>query len=72
MTHPLANVLCYRYYAWTETNYDDEDIWAFVQRHNGYISIRNDCIDFYVPREYRVLFELAYSELVRQPELDYI
>lgn len=72
MTHPLARILCYRYYAWAEYSYDDEEIWAFVQRHGGYISIRNDCIDFYVPLEYRVLFELAYTDLVRQPELDYL
>jgi|LauGreDrversion4_2_1035121.scaffolds.fasta_scaffold1571238_1 hypothetical protein len=72
MTHPEATTLCYRYHAWADYDYDDESIWAFVQRHNGYISIRQDSIDYYVPRAYQCLFELAYPGLARQPGLDYI
>jgi hypothetical protein len=36
------------------------------------MSIRNDCIDYFLPVEYRCLFELAYPELTRQYNLDLI
>ena len=70
--HPLATILCYRYQAWA-CSYDSEDVWAFVQRHKGYISIgAAGTVDYYIPRDYCVFFEIAYPELCRQPELDYI
>ena len=71
MTHDLAHTLCYRYHAY-RVDYDEETVWAFVQRHGGYLSIRSDCIDFWIPRAYAVFFEIAYPELCRQPELDYL
>ncbi len=71
MQHPEVTILCYRYQAWAH-DYDEEEVWAFVQRHQGYISIRNDCIDYYIPIRYRCLFELAYPDLVRQYNLDLI
>ena len=70
-THPLATSICYRYQAWAH-DYDEEEVWAFVQRHGGYISVRQDCIDFFIPVQYRCLFELAYPDLSRQPGLDLI
>ena len=71
MQHPQITVACYRYQAWAH-DYDCEAVWRFVQRHGGYISIRNDSIDYFVPVEYRVLFELAYPDLIRQYNLDLI
>jgi hypothetical protein len=68
----MANLLCYRYHAWEDWDYDEEDIWAFVQRHGGNISIRADCIDFWIPRDYAVMFAMAFAELVRQPDMDII
>lgn len=71
LTNPMAHHLCYRYQAWAH-DWDVEAVWALVQGWGGFISIRNDCIDFWVPREQRLLFELAYPDLCRQPELDYV
>jgi hypothetical protein len=53
-------------------NYDEEVIWAFVQRHGGQLSIKGDCIDFWIPVEYQSMFALAWSELRRKSEFDYI
>ena len=69
-THPLATLLCYRYQAWAHS-YDEEAVWALVQSWGGHISIRADSIDFFVPRAQRLLFELAYPDLSRQPGLDW-
>ena len=52
--------------------YDEELIWELVQRHEGYLSIKSDCIDFFVPREYSVLLQIAFPLLIRKPELDYV
>jgi hypothetical protein len=71
MTHPEVTILCYRYQAWTH-DYDSESVWAFVHRHGGHMSIRCDCIDYFVPIQYRVLFELAFPDLTRQRNLDLI
>ena len=62
---------CYRYYAWT-TDLDEEAIWADVQRWRGHISIKGDCIDFFVPVDHITFFVLKYPELVRQHQLEYI
>lgn len=67
----LILLVCYRYYAW-DTDYDSEAVWQFVQRHGGHISVRPDSIDFYIPRRYQVMFELAYPDLVRQRSLDFL
>lgn len=64
-------LICYRFYAWAVDD-DVEDIWALVQRHHGEIALHRDCIDFYIPREYESLLVLAYSELVRRADLDYV
>lgn len=62
---------CYRYYAWT-TDLDEEVIWADVQRWGGSISIRGDCIDYFVPPEYITFFLIKYPELTRQMQLEYV
>jgi hypothetical protein len=62
---------CYRYYAW-EGQLDEELIWQDVQRWGGSLSIRADCIDFFVPAEYITFFILKYPELSRQAQLDYL
>ncbi len=71
MQDPLVTIVCYRYQAWT-SDLDCESVWAFVQRHGGYISIRRDCIDYIIPVRYQVLLALAYPELTRQSNLDLI
>ena len=71
MQHPEVTILCYRYQAWRH-DLDSESVWAFVQRHGGHMSIRRDCIDYFLPVAYQVLFELAYPELTRQYNLDLI
>ena len=62
---------CYRYYAWA-SSLDEEDIWSLVQSWGGHISIRNDCIDFFVPADYITFFVIKYPELTRQSQLDYL
>ena len=69
MQDPQATIVCYRYQAWT-SDLDCESVWHFVQRHGGHLSIRNDCIDYFIPVKYQVLFALAYPELTRQSNLD--
>jgi hypothetical protein len=62
---------CYRYYAW-DSDLDEEQIWADVQSWGGSLSIRADCIDFFVPESAAVFFLLKYPELTRQLQLEYI
>ena len=62
---------CYRYTPLDD--YDCEAIWAFVQRHQGHISIlAGGSINFYVPAEYLSIFVLAYPGLERVPSHDYV
>ena len=60
---------CYRYYT---GSYDEEIIWRDVQSWGGHISIRGDCIDYFVPARYVTFFLLKYPGLVRQPALEYV
>lgn len=71
MQNSEVTILCYRYQAWAH-DYDCEAVWAFVQRHGGYMTIRNDSIDYFLPVGYRVLFELAWPDLARQYNLDLV
>ena len=63
-------LLCFRLTSLMD--YDEEVIWAYVQRSGGYISIRNDCIDFWVPRHAVVLFLCAWPDLERRTMDDYV
>jgi len=67
-----VKLYCYRYYAFSEFAYDEEDIWADVQRWGGSLSIRSDCIDYFIPEKSIIFFLLKYPELTRQLQLEYI
>ena len=60
---------CYRL---STQSYDEELIWRDVQLWGGHLSIRGDCVDFWVPGQYISFFLLRYPELVRQPQLEYV
>lgn len=64
-------LLCFRLQAWS-VDYDEEAVWAFVQRHGGFLSIRQDSIDFWLHERYQVLMLLAWPDLDRIPALDYV
>ncbi len=72
MEHLPRRLYCYRYHCWCEVSYDEEVIWSDVQSWGGSISIRGDCIDFFVPAEYISFFILKYPELTRQTALEYV
>ena len=52
--------------------YDEEIVWAWVQSLGGHLSIRGDCIDYYVPADRISFFLLKYPDLSRQLHLDYL
>lgn len=52
--------------------YDEEAVWAMVQQYGGMLSIRCDCIDFWIPRQYESFLVLKYQLMRRKPELDYV
>jgi hypothetical protein len=66
----LTELRCYRLDY--RSNYDEELVWSLVQRHGGHISIRGDCVDFWIHRDFEELLVLAFPDLIRKPELDYI
>jgi hypothetical protein len=69
--HKLTpSLVCYRLDA--HMLLDEEAIWAWVQRHGGHLSIRGDCIDFWIPVEYESMFVCGWSQLRRKSEFDYI
>jgi len=61
---------CYRLDAWVA--YDEDAVWSLVQRHQGYLSIQGDCIDFWIPAQYQSLLVVCFPRLRRQPQLDYV
>lgn len=65
-----SRILCYR--LTSVIDYDEELVWALVQRHGGQLSIRGDCIDFWIDREWAPLLVLAFPRLERRPDLDYL
>ena len=52
--------------------YDEEMVWALVQRHGGHISIRQDCIDFWISPEWEIVLNMAFPDLERRRDLDYL
>ena len=66
------NWFCYRYHPFEELSYDEEAVWRDIQAWGGWMTIRGDCVDFFVPRQYISFFLLKYPELLRQPALDYV
>ena len=65
----MPALVCYRLAYRAE--YDEELVWALVQRHGGHISIRQDCIDFWIAPEWQELLILAFPDLERRPSQDY-
>lgn len=61
---------CYR--LTYRVNYDEEAIWSYVQGAGGHISIRQDCIDFWVSESARVFLVIRWPLLEAQPDRDYI
>ena len=47
-----------------------EQVWAYVQAHGGYMSIRCDCIDFWIASSYASFLLLIDSSLERMALLD--
>jgi hypothetical protein len=54
------------------SGYDEEMVWALIQRHGGILSIRQDCIDFWIAPEWEVVLNMAFPDLVRRADLDYL
>ncbi len=52
--------------------YDEEMVWALVQRHGGHLSIRGDYILFWLRPEWEVVLVLAFPDLRRVPAEDYL
>ena len=54
------------------SDYDEEMVWKLVQAHGGLISIRRTCIDFWLHESWEVVLNLAFPDLIRVTDLDYI
>lgn len=54
------------------SSYDEEMVWALVQRHGGMISIRVDSILFWIDPSWEVVLVMAFPDLERRVDLDYI
>jgi hypothetical protein len=67
---PETTVRCYR--LGYRHPYDQEQVWALVQRHGGHLSIKQDCIDFWIPAEWEVVLVMAFPLLDRRGDLDLI
>lgn len=67
---PKPVLFCYRLSA--RSSLDEEVIWQYVQRSGGHISIRQDCIDFWVTAAAELFLVCAWPELERRADLDYI
>ena len=63
-------IKCYRLEA--RCPYDEEMVWKLVQAHGGLISIRGDCIDFWIDSSWELVLNLAFPDLTRRSDLDYI
>lgn len=60
---------CYRSYM----PFTDQDpLSIFVQRKNGWMSVRNDCVDYFIPKEFAYMLYMYDSNIKRQQSLDYI
>ena len=71
---PLVSVprtlKCYRLNY--RSNYDEELVWALVQRHGGHIAIRGDCIDFWIDPAWEIVLNMTFPDLERRSDLDYV
>ena len=61
----------YCYSLFYHIDYDPEDIWLLVQRHQGSLSPQTGGhYDFYIPRDYASILVLAFPLLRRQTQKD--
>lgn len=67
---PEPRLCCYR--LGYKCSYDEEVIWSYVQANGGHLSIRQDCIDFWVDPRHAIFLILRWPDLERRPDLDYI
>jgi len=51
---------------------DQDPLSIFVQRKNGWMSVRNDCVDYFIPKEFAYMLYMYDSNIKRQQSLDYI
>jgi hypothetical protein len=63
-------LVCYRLDY--RSSYDEEMVWSLVQRHGGHISIRQDCIDFWLEPQWEIVLNIAFPDLIRRRDLDYL
>lgn len=71
MDDSVVLLKCYRYSY--KSNCDPELVWEFVERQGGFMTIRGDCIDFFVSSTWEALFLLAFGhELERRAIFDYV
>jgi hypothetical protein len=64
-------LLCYR--QTYHVPYDAESVWAFVQRHGGYISVKaGGEYHYWVEPQYEILLCIAFPLLIRSPKWDYV
>ena len=55
------------------TDWDIQDRLGFLaQRLGGWLSIRADCVDYFVPESYTYMLYMIDPNLVRHSHLDYI
>ena len=62
-------IICYRRY---KGAFEDDYAFQLVQKLGGWVSMRVDSIDFYVPEDRASLLLLLGSGWQRRPEVDYI
>jgi hypothetical protein len=68
MLAETPKLICYRLTHRSE--YDEETIWAYVQRSGGHIAIRQDSIDYWADPRSEMFLICAWPDLERQPQLD--
>ncbi len=68
--HLEKRLVCYR--LTYRCPYDDESVWALVQSLGGHLSIRQDCIDFWIHPCWSSFLVIKYPELTRRSDLDYL
>ncbi len=66
----VGNLRCYRLNY--RASYDEELVWALVQRHGGYVAVFPDYIDFWISPEWEIVLNLTFPDLQRVPARDYI
>ena len=63
------DLYCYSLFYFID--YDPEDVWSLVQRHQGNIQPQvGGHYDFYIPRDYASILVLAFPLLRRQYQKD--